>query len=118
MIQPARFRSLLAFKSRSRAADGAGGTSQVLNTVAEQWCNVANASGSESYLAQQLRSDTQFIITTRSNPDIKADMLVVDRNGRILEVLDVLDDDDSPRFMRIPCKQFREKTETPPQIAG
>lgn len=106
-----RFRSLLSFKARTRQADGQGGSAVIENTVCQVWCNVANASGSETFLAQQLRAITTYVITTRVNPLIKADQIVVDRQGRVLEVLDVLNDDNSPRFMRIPCRQYREKTD-------
>ena len=109
---PPKFRTLLSFKSKTLVPDGEGGGAVVNNTVVQVWGHVGAASGSETYIANQLKAQTEYILTVAVNRAIKADMLVTDRAGRVLEVLDVLDDDDMPRFMRVPCRQFREKNET------
>lgn len=111
--EPPRFRSLLAFKSKTLQVDDEGGAAAIPNTVVEVWGHVGLASGSENYIAEQLRSQTEFVLIVANNPAIKADMTVTTRDGRVLEVLDVLRDDTLPRFLRIPCRQYREKTDEP-----
>lgn len=111
-MRPSQYRSLLTFKERVTQADDEGGVSVVENAKVQAWGNVGNASGSESYVAEQLRSQVEFTIEMARNAAVKADMIVTDRLGRVMEVIGApLLDDDHPRTMRVLCRQYREKRE-------
>ncbi len=109
--RPSKFRSYLSFQSKTAQADDEGGRQEKPNTICQVWGHVGAASGSESWLANELRSVVEYSVTIAKRNDIKADMLVVDRKGRVLEVLAVVDDDDDARFIKIPCRQYRENTQ-------
>lgn len=113
MKRPSRFRSFLSFKSKTVLLDEAGGSPSAPNTVFQVWGHIGSATGNEQWVAQEQRSQTEVIIEIARRDDVNADMLVTDRAGRVFEVLAVPADDDTPRFMFIPCRRYRDTVEAP-----
>lgn len=110
MNRPSRARTLMAFKSVTRQPDDEGGLHEAMNAVALVWGALKMATGSESYVAEQLRSQVESTFETARRTDIKADMRATGRDSREWEVLAVVADDEHPRFMRVLLRQYREKT--------
>lgn len=105
------FRSFLTFQSLTATRDAQGGAALQPNTVCQVWGKLESASGNEKWVAEQLRTEVDFKITTRDNDLIKSDMQVVLRDGRLMKVLDVVRSDLIPRFMIVACRSIRERTE-------
>jgi len=107
-MRPARFRSKVAFIEENLEQTAQGGAQVTDNAYLIAWANVVPATGSERFIAEQMRTLVDYIITTRLDLSVKAKHRVVLPAGQILDVQAVLAGDNDPLMMKVLAGSRRE----------
>ena len=86
--------------------DGYGGKPVTWVNCGEAWAKVEPLTGREYFYAHQIKAEVTHRVKTRFRQDIKEDMRI-SANGRILEIVSIIDIDEGHQFFEILCTEAK-----------
>jgi SPP1 family predicted phage head-tail adaptor len=105
-VEAGKLRRQVTIQAEKRTADGYGGYTKTWEDVCTVWASIEPLSGSELFAAMQSESEIRYKIKIRYRNDIQPFMRVATHDGRVFEIVAVIDVEYAHRMIELECKEL------------
>lgn len=105
-VKAGKFNRLITIQSKTRVEDGYGGAVDSWTDVCKVWASVEPLTGAELFAAMQSNSEIRYKVRIRYRNDIRPFMRVITNDGKVLEIVSVVDVEYAHRMLELECKEL------------
>ena len=103
-IQAGQLRHRVAIQANTPTRSATGAEVPGWTLVADRWAAVLPQAGREFYAAKQIHADVTHLITIRGPLDVRPEMRI-QMNGRLFDILSVIDVEERHQELRLLCRE-------------